>query len=629
MNMRINGRRFVDEKGRTLILRGVNLGGSSKQPYGPPGRGLEAESLLHPGEANFTGRPFPLEEAEAHFERLVRGGLTFIRLVVTWEALEHEGPGIYDEAYLAYLRKLLLTAEKWGLSVYVDPHQDVWSRWTGGDGAPAWTLEKLGMDLDALDATGSAITRQRYGEFHQGRAMPRMSWPGNYNRYAAATLFTLFFGGNVYAPHCTIDGESAQDWLQERYIAAFRHCYRRLKHCAAIVGWGAMNEPHQGFIGHRNLENPENPVIPLGPMPSPFQAMAAASGFSVGIPVLVFGIGNRGLKTREVLNPEGRSLFREGFECPWKREGVWTAEGGKPRLLKRDHFAGCRGGRADFTNDFLKPFMIRFINRMKEVNERSFFFIEGVPQGGHPSWGREDPANVVNAFHYYDGFALYMKRFRPWFTVRTDTFRPVFGRKGVAAWFARSPAEGIAWTRGHMGDIPCLLGEFGLPFDMNRRKGLVTGDYSVHEEALSMYYDAIDANLLHSTIWNYTADNTHAAGDGWNDEDLSIFSEGRERARGGWLRPYPMAVAGIPLEYRWDRKKGIFRLRFMADGGVEGPTEIFAPPECFGTAPEVEIRSPAGAAAEWEYEGEKRRLFVTAPGYAGLMEVTVTRRNLT
>jgi hypothetical protein len=144
-----------------------------------------------------------------------------------------------------------------------------------------------------------------------------------------------------------------------------------------------------------------------------------------------------------------------------------------------------------------------------------------------------------------------------------------------------------------------------------------------------MYYDAIDANLLHSTIWNYTADNTHAAGDGWNDEDLSIFSEGAERARGGWLRPYPMATAGIPLEYRWNRKKGVFHLRFMADGGVEGPTEIFAPPECFGTAPEIEIRSPPGATAEWKYEGGKRRIFVTVPGHTGVVEVTVTCRSLT
>ena len=150
--MRIVTNNILDDEGRSLILRGVNLGGSSKNPMGPPGWGLSAESLKNPATASFVGRPFPLEEADSHFQRLSRAGLTFLRMVITWEALEHSGPGEYDEAFIAYLRKILLCAEQHGVSVFLDPHQDVWSRWTGGDGAPAWTLEKLGMDLDKIDA---------------------------------------------------------------------------------------------------------------------------------------------------------------------------------------------------------------------------------------------------------------------------------------------------------------------------------------------------------------------------------------------------------------------------------------------------------------------------------------------
>jgi hypothetical protein len=146
--MRIINGRILDGEGRTLILRGVNLGGGSKNPFGPPGWGRRPESLKNPAEASFVGRPFPLDEAESHFDRLNRAGMTFLRLIVTWEALEHSGPGQYDEAFLAYLRKILLIAEQKGISVFIDPHQDVWSRWTGGDGAPAWTMEALGMDLD-------------------------------------------------------------------------------------------------------------------------------------------------------------------------------------------------------------------------------------------------------------------------------------------------------------------------------------------------------------------------------------------------------------------------------------------------------------------------------------------------
>ncbi|MDR0473919.1 MAG: cellulase family glycosylhydrolase, partial [Treponema sp.] len=336
--MRIVNNKILDGEGRTLILRGVNLGGGSKNPFGPPGWGLQAESLKNPAEASFVGRPFPLEEAEAHFQRLSRAGLTFLRLVVPWEALEHAGPGQYDEAFLAYLRKILLAAEKEGISVFLDPHQDVWSRWTGGDGAPAWTLEMLGIDIEKLDETGAAITRQRYGEFHKG-AFPRMAWPCNYNRYATATMFSLFFGGKTYAPDIKVEGENVQDWLQGRYIDAFRHCYRRLKNCAAIAGWGVINEPHYGFIGHGNLEQAENPTVPVGPRPSPWDAIRAASGYAVKVPVYgAVSIGKRSFKS-ETFNPGGASLFKEDSACVWKRAGVWDNEGGKPRLLRKDHFS--------------------------------------------------------------------------------------------------------------------------------------------------------------------------------------------------------------------------------------------------------------------------------------------------
>ena len=95
-------------------------------------------------------------------------------------------------------------------------------------------------------------------------------------------MFSLFFGGKTFAPGLTVEGKNVQDWLQDCYIAAFRHCYRRLKNCAAslggaIAGWGVMNEPHNGFIGHQNLARMENSTIPVGPQPSPWDAIRAAS----------------------------------------------------------------------------------------------------------------------------------------------------------------------------------------------------------------------------------------------------------------------------------------------------------------------------------------------------------------
>ncbi|MDR0319910.1 MAG: cellulase family glycosylhydrolase [Treponema sp.] len=625
--MRIENNLILDDENRVLLLRGVNLGGDSKIPFCPPGSEIEPSFLNTQNNVSFVGRPFPLETAESHFLRLKKGGMTFLRLLVTWEAIEHEGPGIYDEAYLAYLRKILLLAEKEGISVFIDPHQDVWSRWTGGDGAPSWTMEKLGMNLDNCDLCAAAVTRQRYGIFHQskkhpdGKPYPKMLWPSNYNRYAAATMFSLFFGGKTYAPDLNIEGENVQDWLQNRYIAAFKHAQRRLKNLGAIAGWGSMNEPHFGFIGHKNLTQEENPVIPEGPRPSPWQAILAASGYPVKVPVYRIETLWKKVSYYETFNPQGISLFKDGFSCPWKQAGVWKDEGGEPKLLRPDHFSMFYNNPTSFSTNFLKPFIIKYINTMKEAGERSLFFIEGIPnctkEESHPSWSKDDPSNAVNAFHWYDGLSLFTKTFRSWFNADPNTFKIILGKKNVSKYFAKCLAQGIYWTKKKMENIPSLLGEFGLAFDLNNRSGFKKGDYSMHETALSMYYDAVDSNMLHSTIWNYSASNTNKYGDGWNDEDLSIYSEGSERAAKGWKRPYPMAVAGQPLSFNWNTKHKKFVFKFYADSNVKAPTVIYLPLQTFGAKPKIEIDAPSGENLRWEYNCEEERLFIYNSGYNG------------
>ena len=634
--MQIINNFILDDDGRTLILRGVNLGGDSKQPFCQAGAETAPSFLDRKNEVSFVGRPFPLEHASDHFKRLKKAGMTFLRLVVTWEAIEHEGPGIYDEAYLAYLRKIILAAEEEGINLFIDPHQDVWSRWTGGDGAPAWTMEKLGMDMDMMDRSGSAITRQRYGLYHNGKPYPKMIWPSNYNRYAAATMFTLFFGGKTYAPDLQADGENFQDWLQNHYIGAFRHAQRRLKNCNAISGWGTFNEPHHGFIGQQNMELVEDFLIPTGPRPTPWQTIQAASGYPVKVPAYNAVSFGKKISHYETFNCEGVSLFKEGFCCPWKQAGVWSdilsskdeaANAGTPKLLKPGHFGSYQNRRTDFADDFLKPFMVKYINAMKEADEKSFFFIEGLPNcikpESHPSWGKENPSNVINAFHWYDGFSLFMKTFRSWFTVDTEKVKIIIGGKKVGALFTNCLAKGLGITKQKMNNIPSLLGEFGLAFDINNRRGFKTGNYSLHEKALSMYYDAVDANLMNSTIWNYSAGNTNKFGDNWNDEDLSIFSEGKERASAGWKRPYPMAAAGKPLFIKWNMKRKEFIFRFEADSKIKAPSVIFLPAETFIKTPQVQIGAPSKQSLRWEYNHEEQKLFVFNDDYSGEAEVKV------
>jgi hypothetical protein len=96
---------------------------------------------------------------------------------------------------------------------------------------------------------------------------------------------------------------------------------------------------------------------------------------------------------------------------------------------------------------------------------------------------------------------------------------------------------------------------------------------------------------MNATLWNYSAGNEHAHGDGWNGEDLSVFcreelqppsekapaASSGGRALRGFIRPYAIATAGKPLQMSFNRKSGKFRYSFEADFSIQAPTEIFVP----------------------------------------------------
>jgi hypothetical protein len=94
--------------------------------------------------------------------------------------------GIYDTAYLTYLRAFLSLLPKYGLTAFVSLHQDVWSRYAGGSGAPAWTLEAVGFDLGALEESGAAWLSGVRGGGHV--EAERGVWPCGYQKLAAATM---------------------------------------------------------------------------------------------------------------------------------------------------------------------------------------------------------------------------------------------------------------------------------------------------------------------------------------------------------------------------------------------------------------------------------------------------------
>ena len=121
----IDGTRFRDADGREVTFRGINVSGDAKLPRRPDQPSHEPLDFFDGDNVSFLGRPFNKEEAREHFARLKSWGYNLIRYIFTWEALEHEGPGKYDEEFIEHTISLLRMAKEYGFYVFMDPHQDV------------------------------------------------------------------------------------------------------------------------------------------------------------------------------------------------------------------------------------------------------------------------------------------------------------------------------------------------------------------------------------------------------------------------------------------------------------------------------------------------------------------------
>ncbi len=547
---------FIDGKGRHTLLRGVNLGGSTKMPFRPNGATHLGTDFERWAEVSFVGRPFPLAEADEHLRRLTHWGFNVLRLLITWEAVEHKGPGEYDEAYLDYLREVVKKAREHGLKVFIDPHQDVWSRWTGGDGAPYWCFEWAGLEPKRFVEAGAV-------------ALDALDWPGNYERVPTSTMFTLFFGGETFCPEL----KGIQAKLQDHYINAICAVAERLAGLDNVLGYDTLNEPSPGYIG-RGEEMTE----------AHSWRSREKRGFSA-LDYLAAADGNAiRNEDGDILNPKGITVWRSG--CPWKRAGVWDLDGkGKPVLLAPSYFKEVGGEAIEAWKDFMVPFIKRIRTALRKVDPECFLFIEGSPGVIDTLWEDPDPL-ICNARHWYDVLILTRRIFKPQEHLSL-TGEPLSGLEAIAEWYTKQFTVLRAISRERMGNPPMLMGEFGIPYDMNDCEAYRMGDYTAQETALDAAYRALDAVLINSTQWNYTVDNSHEHGDQWNHEDLSIWSRddvkdasdinSGARALRAFCRPYVQHAAGEPKRMSFDPVAAVFELEVESDPSARAPTVIYAP----------------------------------------------------
>jgi hypothetical protein len=626
--VRTKGTRFVDETGREVILRGVNLGGDCKVPY--PDGGTDRPSDFHDHrKVSFVGRPFPLEEANEHLGRLRGWGFNCLRLLTTWEAVEHAGPGLYDEAYLDYLAEVTRRAGQHGLQVFIDFHQDVWSRMSGGDGAPGWVFEALGLDFTKFGAAGAAHVMQHLYDYdspvkRQEDRYPMMTWSRNYHYPVNGICWTAFFAGRTFTPDWRIEGRNVQDYLQDHYLGAMRAVAERVRDLPNVMGFDSLNEPGSGWSGqalsHRHTQaTPENPRPPRpGPVWSPLDGLAVAAGLSVRLPVLAADPATRTMVVahEQPVNADRVHIWLDDGPDPFERAGVWRRDGDQAFALREQAFSEIDGRLVDHEADFMAPFMASVAKTIRSVRSDWLLFAELDPFATAMGHGfGELPEASVNANHWYDIRVLSLKTFDA--EVDSDRTRTRYVRQ-----------LGQVREAGDRAGVPTLVGEFGIPYDLNGgeaydawAKGVRDPSiWAAHEKALSLMYDAMDVLLISSTQWNYTASNRNdlRIGDGWNQEDLSIFSRDQQdgdadggRGVRGFARPYVRAAQGVIAQQQFDWEAGAFSAEIDVDPAIDAPTEVVAPRAWYPDGGQLRADGPS---AEIEREGDLWRVRALGAG---------------
>jgi endoglycosylceramidase len=211
------GGRIVDEHGREVLLRGVNVNAFVEYAAYAP--------------ALFT--TYPLLESDA--DQIASFGWNSVRLLLSWSRVEPE-PGVYDEAYLDQIEAAVLMLQRRGLYSIVDLHQDARGASLaarpdevcnstevpafGWDGAPAWATFDGG----------------------RRRCTPKGNPLGRELSPAVKAAFQAFWD-DVEGPGAPGEAPALRG-IRTRYAAMLGHLAARLSQHAAVAGYDVMNEPN-------------------------------------------------------------------------------------------------------------------------------------------------------------------------------------------------------------------------------------------------------------------------------------------------------------------------------------------------------------------------------------------------
>lgn len=196
----VSGKRLVDEFGRERIFNGLNF---------------VYKDVISDDDGVIR---YKTDVTEDLLVALKNKGMNIIRLGLTWAGIE-PNMGEYNTEYLDGYKKVLKMCDKHEMYVFVDWHQDLFSKYcsTPGDGAPKWACIHTKKTKD-----------------------PLLIWAEGYFFHKDIHQSFDDFWGNT---------EIAGKGLRDRFCDMLTFTVDYLKDCKCIIGYDVFNEPFPGTPG--------------------------------------------------------------------------------------------------------------------------------------------------------------------------------------------------------------------------------------------------------------------------------------------------------------------------------------------------------------------------------------------
>lgn len=292
-----------DRSGGVLVYRGVNFTGEAKWAPG-----------------------FTVELATADLDRLADWGVTLVRYLVFWEAIEPT-PGAYDDDYLDRVEGQIRAFAARGIAVFVDFHQDLFGRGFGSAGLPRF-----------------ACTEELYATY-----VPKEPWYLNYMSAEVSGCFDHFF---------------THPELQDAFAAAAARLAARLADEPLVIAYDPMNEPYFGSAAVDEFEpdrlwpfyqRVEAAVLAVAPNALLFLEPSAAR--NLGFPTALPAFGPAHVWAPHYY-PQSTETGAYDGDPGWVRSDVAglaedAARLGAPFVLGETGIIHDHGGAADFMRDLM------------------------------------------------------------------------------------------------------------------------------------------------------------------------------------------------------------------------------------------------------------------------------------